>query len=490
MSVTEHHCHFRLDSIVFLYSLEVMIFQGVEAISKPFSFDIEAVSLYGEIDLQHCLFADAYLSSKLPGVGFHGQIHSIGRSNTGPGPAQYHITLGPRMGCLGFRYNQRVFQDMPGKSIIRKVLREHGIHEDGYVFELIEEQGEREFCAQHGDSDLQLIERICAQEGIHYYFEHSPDNHVLVFTDNLRETPRTSSVHFNSQFQRGEITRFAICQSVTSESGKRLPTRVRGTSGLHFLRAGMQLPMTGHDDPFCNQPWLLTEVTHHGVQPVFTVGKVEPAYVNGFTCVPSVIGLRSKASGAVRQPVGIQRARIVGALFDEALRDPEGRIRVCFDWGHQGDGSRYNDCWLPLATELQARDLQWWGGMEVVVSFRDGDPDRPMISDTLYDPDVSPARESSIQAERPTEKPVEKHQAAITTRLDRKHFLGDTQQIHLDDLTLHLDSSNEVNFSVGGSHLKIDADGVTLSGPNIVLSTLPPPDDAESNTPPEDRKET
>ncbi|HEY0287792.1 MAG TPA: contractile injection system protein, VgrG/Pvc8 family [Pseudomonas sp.] len=456
-----------------------MTFTGVEVINKPFSFEVQAASLHGELDLQQCLFSDVYLSSKLPGVGFHAQIQSIGRSNTGPGPVHYQISLGPRMKSLAHRYNQRIFQDLPAKSIIRKVLREHGIHEDGYAFELTKQYDELAFCAQHGETDLQLVERLCQQEGIHYYFEHSLGNHMLVFSDEMRHNPRTSAVHFGTQSARGEISRFTVCPSAVVATGERTALRVKGASALHFLRTGMQLPMTGHQDPRCNQAWLLTEIHHRGLQPAFKIGTIEPVYLNAFSAVQAALGMPAKKPKAQTKPSGIQRALVVGALFDEALRDHEGRIKVRFDWGHQGDGSRYNDCWLPIDGQLDSEGVQWWGGMEVVVSFVDDDPDQPVIVDYVCDPDISPHDPDRVSGEI-MHKPATK-QHTITTRLDRQHFLGDTQQIYLDDLTLHLDSSNELNFSVGSSHVTIGPDGVTLSSPNIVLSTQKPADDKNAN---------
>jgi type VI secretion system secreted protein VgrG len=479
MTITEHNCHFRLDSIHFMRSLEVMTFQGTEAINKPFSFEVQAVSFYGELDLQKCLFGEAYLSSKLPGIGFHAQIQSIGRSNTGPGPAHYRITLGPRVGCLAHRYNQRVFQDMPAKAIIRKVLREHGIHEHSYCFELNRGYEEIEFCAQHGETDLQLLDRLCAREGFYYYFQHSSNQHLMVFSDDLRHTRPITSVHFESQFVRGEISQFEKSRLGSTGSKALGAMQVKGASALYFLRAGTQLPMTGHPDHSCNQAWLLTEVHHSGLQPQFQMGVVAPVYLNTFTGVQAAFGLpKNKAKSASRR-IGLQRARVAGALFDEALRDHEGRIKVRFDWGNHGDGARYTDCWLPLEAPLESAHVQWWGGMEVVVRFVDGDRDQPQIIDYLYDPDISPRNPATVSrgpmSIPPTPRPC------VTTRLDPEQFLGTTQQIQLDDLTLHLDSSNQLNFSVGNSHVNISSDGVTLISPNIVMNAHTPAEDDGAN---------
>lgn len=478
MPISEHRCHFRLDSPSFAHSLEVVTFHGSEAINRPFSFDVHAVSYHGELALQHCIFSDAYLTSKWPGVGFHAQIQSIGRSNTGSAAAHYHITLGPRMGCLAHRYNQRIFQDQPVSAIISQVLNEHGIRDTDYTFQLTRRHEAIEFCAQHGETDLQLLDRLCAQAGIHYYFEHSSVRHVLIFTDDLRHTRRTSRVQFGQQYERGEISQFEVRRASGRGTAEQGALWAKGASALHFLHPGMQLPMTEHADPPCNQAWLLTEVHHRGLRPSFKGGVPEPAYGNSFSGVPATAHLRRAKARSAPRRIGLQRARVVGDLFEEAQRDHEGRIKVRFDWGHQGDGSRYTDCWLPIEPELEHAGTPWWGGMEVVVDFVDGDPDQPEIIDHLWDPDISPL-DAGPGSERgmPTSPALPK---GITTRLDRQQVLGNTPQIQINELTLHLDSSNELNFSVGSSHVHITRDGVTLRSPNIVMATQRAIDDEGS----------
>ncbi|WP_268798142.1 type VI secretion system Vgr family protein [Pseudomonas huanghezhanensis] len=475
MSITEHHCHFRLDSIAFPRSLDVMTFKGQEALSRPFLFEVQAVSLHQELNVQQCLFSDVYLSSKVPGVGFHAQIQNIGRSNTGPGPAHYQITLGPRMGSLAHRSNQRIFQNMPAASIIRKVLREHGIHEVDYAFDLNRQYEELAFCAQHGETDLQLLERLCRQEGIVYYFEHSTANHLLVFSDEMRHTRRTAAAHFESQAARGEITRFEVIPSSPENAGEQRPAlRIRGASALPFVRAGMQLPMTGHPDLQCNQAWLLTDVRHWGLQPVFKMGAFAPAYLNAFSGQQASCGLKPAKPLSEPRKIGLHRARVVGASFDEVPRDHEGRIKVRFEWGDQGDGSRYNDCWIPVDSKLDQPDRLWEGGMEVVVSFVEGDPDRPEIMAVVCDADTSTMAHTQAFVTA---------QNGVTTRLDRQDVLGDTGHIHLDGFTLQLGSSNELSLSVGGSHVRISGDDVTLTSPTIVLTAHGPVNDQAPDSP-------
>jgi type VI secretion system secreted protein VgrG len=86
--------------------------------------------------------------------------------------------------------------------------------------------------------------------------------------------------------------------------------------------------------------------------------------------------------------VGRQRGWVVEV--DEPALQMAGRVAVQFDWVYQGEGASPSHCWLPLAPELAGCALgAFRAGTEVLVSFCEGDPDRPMISALLDVPAVA-----------------------------------------------------------------------------------------------------
>jgi type VI secretion system secreted protein VgrG len=99
----------------------------------------------------------------------------------------------------------------------------------------------------------------------------------------------------------------------------------------------------------------------------------------------------------------LQRAWVVDV--DEPRPDPSRPVAVQFDWLYQGEGATPNQCWLPLAAELE--DPSVWPlseGTEVVVSFIEGDPDQPLICgflptlSTVEDTEVAgPTENSSLE---------------------------------------------------------------------------------------------
>ncbi|MEH6672742.1 type VI secretion system tip protein TssI/VgrG, partial [Halopseudomonas sp.] len=88
------------------------------------------------------------------------------------------------------RTNQRIFQHLSVPEIISRVLADHGIQADAYRFQLNSEYPQRVYCTQYDETDLHFIQRLCEEEGIHYHFEHSIDNHLLVFGDDQTGFPK------------------------------------------------------------------------------------------------------------------------------------------------------------------------------------------------------------------------------------------------------------------------------------------------------------
>ena len=136
------------------------------------------------------------------GSGIHGQIYQVGQGDSGKRLTRYHISLVPRLTYLGHRINQRIFQHQTVPQIIARVLKDHAILRDAFEFRLGSDYPVREYCVQYAESDLAFIQRLCAEVGIHYHFQHSPDGHLLVFGDDQTVFPRLAEPTALSAGQR------------------------------------------------------------------------------------------------------------------------------------------------------------------------------------------------------------------------------------------------------------------------------------------------
>jgi len=117
-----------------------------------------------------------------------------------------------------------------------------------------------------------------------------------------------------------------------------------------------------------------------------------------FSCEFSAIGKEHpyRPARTMRRPViaGPQTAIVVGKAGEEIWTDKYGRIKIQFHWDRLGKDDENSSCWVRVAQGWAGKG---WGamsipriGMEVVVSFLEGDPDRPLVTGCVYNSDAMP----------------------------------------------------------------------------------------------------
>ncbi|MFJ4067179.1 type VI secretion system tip protein TssI/VgrG, partial [Pseudomonas sp. NPDC089996] len=166
--------------------LEVVSFELKEALSTPFQLQLELVSFYDDIDFARLLDKPALFTlwdADRPVRYVHGLISSFRQGDSGFHRTCYHALVEPQLARAGLRSNWRIFQQKTVPQILELMLQRQGI----LRFELstrVDHQV-REFCVQAGETDLDFITRLAAEEGFVYSFEHSPKQHKLIITDRL-----------------------------------------------------------------------------------------------------------------------------------------------------------------------------------------------------------------------------------------------------------------------------------------------------------------
>jgi len=105
---------------------------------------------------------------------------------------------------------------------------------------------------------------------------------------------------------------------------------------------------------------------------------------------------------------GPQTAKVVGKRGEEIWTDQYGRIKVQFHWDREGNEDENSSCWIRVAQGWAGKR---WGslflpriGQEVIVSFLEGDPDRPLVTGSVYNAEVMPPYTLPEQATRSTVK--------------------------------------------------------------------------------------
>jgi type VI secretion system VgrG family protein len=117
-------------------------------------------------------------------------------------------------------------------------------------------------------------------------------------------------------------------------------------------------------------------------------------YETQFICIPAALSYRPQRQTPKPVISGTQTAIVVGPAGEEIFCDKYGRVKVQFYWDREGKKNANSSCWLRVA---QVWAGNGWGaffwpriGHEVVVTFEEGDPDRPLIIGSVYNAENMP----------------------------------------------------------------------------------------------------
>jgi type VI secretion system secreted protein VgrG len=170
---------------------------------------------------------------------------------------------------------------------------------------------------------------------------------------------------------------------------ERLPKKSGGgTSGCARLLPGATFKLTEHMRDAFNQEYLVVRVMHRGFEPQRASEVEEGIYSNTFEVIPSVVVYRPPALTPRPMVRGVQTAIVVGPSGEEIHTDEHGRVKVQFHWDRLGKKDDKSSCWIRVS---QMWAGEGWGSMfiprighEVVVSFEEGNPDKPLIVGSVY----------------------------------------------------------------------------------------------------------
>ena len=314
------------------YFFTVVGFELTESLSSLFHGRLDLASTLADIAASDLLERPVDLvvwQHGQPLRRFTGVVNEFARGDTGHRRTRYEVIIQPPLWRLGLMHNSRIFQTRGTEAIVRTLLEERGIIDTR--FDLKRTPEEREYCVQHRETDLSLLERLAAEEGWHYRYHHGDvngeDQPALIIADHHGDAPRLSAVEYNAKAggstRQPAIFRFSYQERVraasvamkdytfknpayalmhehqadrlesqredyqhydypgrfkTDASGQpftesRLDalrndaTTATGTSNRPDFTAGAKTELTEHDDPTLNRDWLFTRVTHKGEQP-------------------------------------------------------------------------------------------------------------------------------------------------------------------------------------------------------------------------------
>lgn len=419
--------------------LMVKRFHGEERISGLYHFTLEMISESNSLDFSSIVGKGVTLTIELPG-GVKQPIHGIvGRFVQGGRDARfttYFADIHPWLWLLTMNVDCRIFQNMTTPDILSKVFSDLGFTD--YADKTTATYQPREYCVQYMETSFAFVSRLMEEEGIFYFFTHSDGAHKLVLADSssayedlngaIEVTLRPFEASWDQQYSVHECTveqqvtvgqykaddynfetpatdLFSVAdatdtaRSVYEYPGRFLKksdgeqaTRVRletfeapakmlkGTSPCRAFRPGYKFTLQGHTRSDANAAYVLTRVSHRMDQ--------TEAYRNEFEAIPETVPYRALRSTPRPRIFGTQTATVTGKSGEEIWTDQYGRIKVKFRWDQTDAEDETSSCWIRVAQGWSGKQ---WGamviprvGQEVVVSFLEGDPDRPLITGCVY----------------------------------------------------------------------------------------------------------
>ncbi|MEM7158422.1 MAG: type VI secretion system tip protein TssI/VgrG [Myxococcota bacterium] len=169
----------------------------------------------------------------------------------------------------------------------------------------------------------------------------------------------------------------------------------RGAGNVIDFSAGKVFELERHIRDDLETKFLITRVVHTGECPDELMnggmGGDQPRYGNSFQCIPLEVPMRPRQITPKPRVYGPETAIVSGP--EEIHVDEHGRIKVQFHWEEEPTYDDTSSCWVRVR---QSWSGPGWGfqfiprvGQEVIVDFLGGNPDRPIVTGTVYNGDNS-----------------------------------------------------------------------------------------------------
>ncbi|AHL33666.1 type IV secretion protein Rhs [Pseudomonas brassicacearum] len=350
---------------------------------------------------------------------------------------RYQLVLRPWLWWLSLASNNRVFQNLATADIVTTIFKAHGFTD--FQLKLTGSYSPREYCVQYGETDLAFVSRLMEEDGIFWFFTHEDGKHTLVLADSndaFAPIPNGPTVNYLGQrmgerelhgIRSGQVCLQAVAgvyqatdyefttpttslysqaEAVAGPSSmyehpggytvkgqgdaltkqrvdglRSQEKRFVGESDCRWLVPGYWFTLAGHEDTTLNIDWVVTSVSHEASH---------EHYRNRFEAIPKATAYRP-ARTTPKPRMHTQTALVVGKAGEEIWTDEYGRIKLQFPWDRTGKNDETSSCWVRVV-------LPWSGkgfgmqfvpriGQEVIVTFIDGDPDRPLVTGCVYNGD-------------------------------------------------------------------------------------------------------
>ncbi|WP_268798944.1 type VI secretion system Vgr family protein [Pseudomonas huanghezhanensis] len=219
--------------------------------------------------------------------------------------------------------------------------------------------------------------------------------------------------------------------------------------------SGHVFSMRGFEREDQNREYLIVKARYVIHQESLESGKgasTGKQFESSLTCIDAQQSFRPQPSTPRPLVKGPQTARVVGPAGEEIWTDQFGRVKVHFFWDRHDQSNENSSCWIRVS---QAWAGKSWGsmqipriGQEVIVSFLEGDPDRPIITGRVYN------AEQAV----PYDLPANATQSGTKSRSSKGGTSANFNEIRMEDkkgeeqLYIHAERNQDSVVEVDESH--------------------------------------
>ncbi|ECF6861988.1 type VI secretion system tip protein VgrG [Salmonella enterica] len=210
-----------------------------------------------------------------------------------------------------------------------------------------------------------------------------------------RETGHATYEHYEWPGDYFDKSEGEMLTRIRMEAQRSPGSRVLGGGNIRTLMTGYTFTLENYPTAEVNQEYLLMQTLlfvqdnaqHSGQDQHFT-------FSTRFELHPTREVFRPQRTVSKPHTKGPQSAIVTGPAGQEIWTDQYGRVKVQFGWDRYGKMDENSSCWIRVSYPWAGKGFGMIQipriGQEVLVDFKNGDPDLPIIVGRTYNQDTMP----------------------------------------------------------------------------------------------------
>ncbi|WP_276904101.1 type VI secretion system Vgr family protein [Frischella perrara] len=425
------------------HKLDVVSFRLEEALSSLFTLSVQISTTNANINLQEQLLQKASFTVYVDGKKqrtINGIVEKAECGDIGFKRSFYTFIIRPAMWLLTLVQDSRIYHFKSVPDIIDEILKDFNIPFDK---QLMDRHSVREYVTQKRESYYQFVSRLASEEGIIFWFEEDKlfysDSHLgmragpkIIYNPHPQNSTKDwviNQLKFACTMRSTEIktkeylyTHPDVPMDARSITSKQLPVyetydsygrydnsdigqlfssyridalqsdseQGQAFSNCFPLMPGVIFSLLEHPTQSMNNSWQVVHIVHKGTLPQSLEDESDnnaATLTNEFSFVPGKNDWRPKFT---HKPLadGDEVATVVGPAGEEIYVNEDGAVKVAFHWNRYDQLNENASCWVRVAQNWNGDGYGFLAtpriGQEVIISYLNGDIDRPIITGTTY----------------------------------------------------------------------------------------------------------